>query len=74
MGQQLFGVDVAVDEPSGAKDTETPVSAIGGFRCDDVRDMQPGQRRPRRDVIERLMDGVVGADQKIGSDSSKFSR
>jgi hypothetical protein len=46
--------------------------ALDGVSSDDLGDVQPWQRRSRFEVWERLVDGVVGADEKIGTDLCKL--
>jgi len=43
------------------------LSARGRLRGDDLGYVQPRQGRARQDIRQRLMDGVVGADQEVGA-------
>ncbi|MNZ90459.1 hypothetical protein D3C78_1094220 [compost metagenome] len=64
---QLVRVDAAVDQPARAQDADAPVAARTRFGRDLFGDMQPRQRGIRQYVAQRLVDGVVGADQEVGA-------
>ena len=64
--RQFFRIDPAFDErTSGAGQAETAEPALGGLSGDDIRDMEPGQRRSRFDGRKRLVDGIVGTNEEI---------
>src|SRR5205814_173446 len=65
---KLLRVDLAVDQPFRAGDADVAETAREGFGCDHLGDVQPGQRRARQHMRQRLVNGVVGTDQEIGTD------
>src|SRR5262249_30144765 len=65
---QLFRMGFAPDRPAGSRQAGAPMPAQGGPGSDALGDVQPGQRRLRFQVGQRLVDGVVGADEEVGAD------
>ncbi len=47
-------------------------AALNGVFGDDFGDVEPGEWGAREDVRERLVDGVVGADEKVGADGGEL--
>ena len=64
---QLLRIDRAFHQVAGAEHAQAFEVASAGLVRHLLRDVQPGTRRSRLDPIKGLMDGVVGADQEIGS-------
>jgi hypothetical protein len=72
MSPQSFGIDIAIDEPTRAGQTDTPEPTLHGSFGDDVRDLKPRQRRSILDVRESLVDRVVGTNEETGADGGKL--
>jgi hypothetical protein len=64
---ELFRIGLAVHQPAGADQADAPEPALGRLRGDDLGNVHPGERRARRNRGQRLMNGVVRADQEIGA-------
>jgi len=64
---ELFRIDVALDQPPCAGQAEAPEASRRRFRGDHLGDVQPGQRRVRQHMVQRLVDRVVRADQEVGA-------
>jgi hypothetical protein len=71
---ELCRIDLALDQPARADESELPVPAQGGLGGDDLGDVEPGARRPPFDRGKRPVDGVVGANQEIGADRGQLLR
>jgi len=61
---ESFRIDLTLDEPASPGQANAAKPALDGLCRDNVSDMQPRQRRLLFNVWKRLVDGVVGADQK----------
>ena len=64
---QSLRIDLALHQPRGAGDADSRIAARLRFMRDDLGDVQPRQRAARQYAVQRLMDGVVGADQKFSA-------
>ena len=62
---ELLGIDLALGQPARAGDGDAQEAAAVGLGRDALGDVQPWQGRARFDQRQRLMDGVIGADQEI---------
>ncbi len=73
VGRQLVWVDVAFGEPAGPGDGNAAEALLGGCGGDYFCDVKPWPWRVREDVGERLVDGIVGADEEVGSDGGELA-
>jgi Glycine transporter len=63
--RQHIRINLAVDQPTRARDRDALEAARHRFARDLLGDVQPGQRRASHHVGQPLVDGIVGADQEI---------
>ena len=67
-------VDIAVDEPLRSGDPEAAIPEAQCLFGHHLGYVKPRQGRTGKDIWKRLMDRVVGTDQKIGSCPGELRR
>jgi hypothetical protein len=69
---EFVWVDIAFGEPTGSRDGDAAEASRGGSGGDDLGYVQPWSWRVGEDVGQGLMDGVVRADEEVGSDGGEL--
>lgn len=68
---ELFRIDWTANKKFCSRKSQIAEATAARFLADFFSNMQPGQRGTGHDIRERLMNGVIRTDQKIGAGALK---